>query len=269
MTKNTPTESPANDHPITDFLIRIQWNESERETISLDSSAKVGDVLRTFDVLSDISRPDEYIAHIKKFESNGNEYSLELEYSKEDNILLVEQYGQACGTSTISWNTERPKEVKAHWYPENGKYRPAYEGPAVAAKLVLHKSAKELEYVVVSRLKRDQGRFRAALLKETMICEITGESELRALEAAHIVPVSAHGKFDAKNGLLLRADIHTLFDRGLLHIGGDGAVTLDQDFLHKESNYLTEANTKGWKLTIETRQRVGLNLLARLNIPKS
>jgi predicted restriction endonuclease len=106
-------------------------------------------------------------------------------------------------------------------------------------------------------------------LKETMICEITGESELHALEAAHIVPVSAHGNFDAKNGLLLRADIHTLFDRGLLHIGGDGTVTLDQDFLHKESNYLTEANTKGWKLTMTTLQRVGENIVKRLDSTQS
>lgn len=270
MTQNTMLNSSETDNSITDFLIRIQWSETEKETISLDTSAKIGDVIYTFDVLSGIASPDKYVAYVKKFESNGSEHILELEYKEQDNIFLVKKYGQqTCGISTIQWNTEEPNAVKAFWCPADIEYQPAYKGYALRAKLVLRMSTKELEYVVVSRLKRDQSRFRAALLEKTVICEITGESELRALEAAHIVPVSAHGNFDAKNGLLLRADIHTLFDRGLLQIGGDGAVTLDQDFLHKESNYLTEANTKGWKLTSETLQRVGLNLVARLNTRKS
>ncbi|HET6546380.1 MAG TPA: HNH endonuclease [Rhodanobacteraceae bacterium] len=53
-------------------------------------------------------------------------------------------------------------------------------------------------------------------------CAITGESTLLALEAAHIVPYSEQeGVHDVRNGLLLRADFHRLFDAGLLSVAPD------------------------------------------------
>ena len=45
-------------------------------------------------------------------------------------------------------------------------------------------------------------------------CAITQERTLPALEAAHIRPYSDGGEHDARNGLLLRRDIHSLFDAG-------------------------------------------------------
>jgi len=44
-------------------------------------------------------------------------------------------------------------------------------------------------------------------------CAVTGERTLPVLEAAHVRPVSAGGPHDPRNGLLLRSDLHTLFDR--------------------------------------------------------
>jgi putative restriction endonuclease len=44
-------------------------------------------------------------------------------------------------------------------------------------------------------------------------CTVTGERTLPALEAAHIRPFAAHGQHDPRNGLLLRRDLHSLFDR--------------------------------------------------------
>lgn len=49
-------------------------------------------------------------------------------------------------------------------------------------------------------------------------CAITGERTLPALEAAHIVPYSQGGSHDASNGILLRRDIHSLFDTGYVTI---------------------------------------------------
>ena len=49
-------------------------------------------------------------------------------------------------------------------------------------------------------------------------CAITGESTLMALEAAHIIPYSEEGGHDVRNGLLLRADFHRLFDAGLVSV---------------------------------------------------
>jgi putative restriction endonuclease len=47
-------------------------------------------------------------------------------------------------------------------------------------------------------------------------CAITGDKIRPVLQAAHIRPVTAGGEHRVDNGLLLRSDVHTLFDRGYL-----------------------------------------------------
>jgi putative restriction endonuclease len=49
-------------------------------------------------------------------------------------------------------------------------------------------------------------------------CAITGERTLPALDAAHIRPYGEGGEHDARNGLLLRRDIHSLFDAGYVTV---------------------------------------------------
>lgn len=75
------------------------------------------------------------------------------------------------------------------------------------------------------KARRGQPKFRNALMKAYgSKCVITGCSEPDALEAAHIRSVRRKGRHSVKNGLLLRADIHTLFDRGLIDIDNDYTV---------------------------------------------
>lgn len=52
-------------------------------------------------------------------------------------------------------------------------------------------------------------------------CAVTQERTLPALEAAHIRPYSYGGEHDARNGLLLRRDIHSLFDAGYVTVTPD------------------------------------------------
>jgi len=56
-------------------------------------------------------------------------------------------------------------------------------------------------------------------------CAITGEKTLPVLEAAHIKPYSMEGPNDINNGILLRSDFHTLFDRGYITI--DKTLTVE------------------------------------------
>lgn len=49
-------------------------------------------------------------------------------------------------------------------------------------------------------------------------CAVTQERTLPALEAAHIRPYSAGGAHEVSNGLLLRRDIHSLFDAGYVTV---------------------------------------------------
>lgn len=49
-------------------------------------------------------------------------------------------------------------------------------------------------------------------------CAVTGNHIVPTLEAAHIRPVTQGGVYRVDNGLLLRSDVHTLFDRGYLGV---------------------------------------------------
>lgn len=67
--------------------------------------------------------------------------------------------------------------------------------------------------------RRGQRSFRAQLIYVyDGQCAVTGCSAIEALEAARIVPYRGEQTNVPQNGLLLRADIHTLFDLGLISI---------------------------------------------------
>jgi putative restriction endonuclease len=64
-----------------------------------------------------------------------------------------------------------------------------------------------------------QGSFRAVVLGAYhRRCAITGTHIPPVLQAAHIQPVDKGGEHRLDNGLLLRSDVHTMFDRGYLGI---------------------------------------------------
>ncbi|MBL8923673.1 MAG: HNH endonuclease [Myxococcaceae bacterium] len=65
-----------------------------------------------------------------------------------------------------------------------------------------------------------QGTFRVAVTAAyDGACAVSGEHSLPALDAAHIRPYSVEGgSHEVTNGLLLRADIHRLFDSGYVTI---------------------------------------------------
>lgn len=72
-----------------------------------------------------------------------------------------------------------------------------------------------------------QGAFRLTLTDAyRKRCALTGESTLPVLEAAHIVPFSDEGTHDIRNGLLLRADFHKLFDAGLVSVAPDLTIKI-------------------------------------------
>lgn len=72
---------------------------------------------------------------------------------------------------------------------------------------------------ILIRPRLGQGSFRV-LLTDTYQrrCAVTGEKALPVLEAAHIKPVAEEGTHQVSNGLLLRSDVHTLFDRGYVTV---------------------------------------------------
>lgn len=57
---------------------------------------------------------------------------------------------------------------------------------------------------------------------------MTGEKALPVLQAAHIRPVTKQGPHRVDNGLLLRSDIHTLFDQGYVTVTPEHRVLVSR-----------------------------------------
>jgi len=83
------------------------------------------------------------------------------------------------------------------------------------------------EYLTKVRL--GQGTFRILVTEAySRKCAITGERTLPVLEASHIKPFSLSGPNAINNGLLLRSDLHKLFDLGYLTITKDHRVEVSK-----------------------------------------
>ena len=69
------------------------------------------------------------------------------------------------------------------------------------------------------RVRVGQAKFRKALLyRQGLRCGFTGDAPHAVLDACHLYSFAAIGVHHEHGGLLLRRDIHTLFDRGQLAI---------------------------------------------------
>lgn len=70
-------------------------------------------------------------------------------------------------------------------------------------------------------------RLRADLLAEDGKCVMSGETMAEILEAAHIVPVKEGGEDSIENAIMLRTDVHRLYDHGMFRINPeDGKVNI-------------------------------------------
>lgn len=73
--------------------------------------------------------------------------------------------------------------------------------------------------LVEAAVREGQDRFRSALMDAYgSACAITGYNAVETLQAAHIYPYRGPATNRVSNGLLLRADIHVLFDRGAIAV---------------------------------------------------
>jgi putative restriction endonuclease len=94
-------------------------------------------------------------------------------------------------------------------------------------------------------------------------CAVSGEKTLPILDAAHIRPYGQGGEHDVQNGLLLRTDIHRLFDLGYVTVSGDGRFEvgrrLKEDFENGQHYY--EMHGKQLYLPSSPRQRPNIAAL--------
>lgn len=89
----------------------------------------------------------------------------------------------------------------------------------------------------------EQQEFRRKIAeRDGLRCAISGCEIAEILDAAHLLPRAHGGSDDPENGIILRADLHRLFDAGLLDLDIGGLTTIskviiDQDYqrFHEET----------------------------------
>ncbi len=110
-----------------------------------------------------------------------------------------------------------------------------YVGEPSELDLPISIDLRERELAIVA-LRRGQAAFRTKLMEAYCgCCCVTGCDVPAALEAAHIMPYRGRHSNIATNGLLLRSDVHSLFDQGLL--------ALDDNFKTLLAPNLTRSDT--------------------------
>jgi putative restriction endonuclease len=132
-----------------------------------------------------------------------------------------------------------PNIVRGKSYDlRQGLGRDLWEQVLGSRALVRHAAAERAEGPMFGdetlvRPRLGQGAFRV-LVTDTYRrrCAVTGERALPVLQAAHIRPVSEGGTHRLDNGLLLRSDVHALYDRGY--------VTVTPDFTFRASKRLKD-----------------------------
>lgn len=105
----------------------------------------------------------------------------------------------------LRWATEKLTDAKS-----TSSLREAVHGPMFADPSLL-------------RRRVGQGAFRVLVADAyERRCAVTGEKTLPVLEAAHIQPVARGGEHRIDNGILLRSDLHKLFDLGYVTVTANG-----------------------------------------------
>ena len=202
------------------------WGGLERIDINVDDPVEVDSTCQFFahnnswvqyQVDTEIERRDEHVVLYR------------IRYTAENNTHLLHPTGQyqqkgfTWGIHTlILQNNEASGESK--WTREN---YPEMDGPGWKLEQLIGEKRR----ITTTKLQREQDRFRKMLLATDHCCALTGETCEEALEAAHIVPVKYGGQEVLPNGILLRADLHLIFDAHHFDICPDtGQILIHQPY---------------------------------------
>jgi putative restriction endonuclease len=101
-----------------------------------------------------------------------------------------------------------------------------------------------------------QGTFRVSVTDAyERSCAVTAEHSLPALEAVHIRSYAKEGPHEVRNGILLRADLHRLFDKGYLTITPNHRLEVSARLRADYSNGRTYYPLHGYPLRLPAIER--------------
>lgn len=196
---------------------------------------------QTFGILNGAATLEEMRARIAKYRrANPNDRSdfvigcrvlTQPFFFGEDDWIPVQEFWSPGIQRYKTYTTDEGDGLKL-WeaVQERLEHRPLAAG--------LAEPASRFGEPVLIRPRLGQGAFRVLVTDlYHRRCAVTQERTLPALDAAHIRPFAAGGEHEASNGLLLRRDIHSLFDAGY--------VTVTQDYRFEVSRRIREDYENG------------------------
>ena len=223
---------------------RIRWRYAV-EYVPLKGIARATKKIETSECWSTVAGTPTvtYIVRVEAFSRHGTTNTLRLRYDRKDQRdqrVINADNDVSFGSSEITWDTSS-RYASAYWIEEGETKDGPNSGAAKSVKLLSNGSPfihLRKEVSVITKTRPGQQELRQLLLIRDRACVLSGETEQTALDAAHIVPVKAGGQEVQGNAILLRADLHRLFDKGLFcfDVSGRGSVIRCSKSLSK--NYI-------------------------------
>lgn len=156
-------------------------------------------------------------------------------YRSRHEIGWVDLQGRLSGDE-LRQLCEKPKSQLSFRVLRWGDFRRAIEATDASTSLDIVDTTRDLilggHSQTTARVRRGQPAFRAHLM-ETFgsVCAFTGPAPGEALEAAHLYSYAASGQHHKDGGLLLRRDLHRLFDLGLIAVNPENLTMSVHDDL--------------------------------------
>ncbi|MBO7059613.1 MAG: HNH endonuclease [Fibrobacter sp.] len=248
--------------------LQVKYNPDELIVVPLKvTQSKVGDSgeadFQTFwEVKGKVEEVPSY--HIK-WERKADFIEIVYEKNLNDKIEAYIETHKQSAPEGISYGkevyyVENDRISHILWYAEDDNGNVTYDSKKNTKKLMFREGFQQKRKKrTTEQVIRDQSAFRKNLLDLDRKCAISKISIPEVLQAAHIVAVKDGGFESVNNGILLRSDLHLLFDSDakILKIDSDGYVHVDKN---RVGNYQEYMQYDGVKIDNSVLERVRENL---------
>jgi len=196
--------------------VKIKWSRRQTEWLSLADLGSVPAKIESIDVWTD-NDVESRVPYSAKASSSRNRgvVTLCLTYEEAGQSNQLARSEGRWGKTVLKLNLSN-RSGTADWLDRDDSQWNVQGRPVEVLGLGKPVTKLRKEVSVIVKVRPKQRELRDALLASDERCALSGESERSAVEAAHIVPVKAGGCEVIENAILLRADLHRLFDAGAI-----------------------------------------------------
>lgn len=242
--------------------IRIEWLSGEVEYVPLnvEHPEEIREIPFTISIVPGGKKAQQLNTTSTESVNISGLWRISLQYEAKHNPDCQPSTDWCWGTSSIEVRAGASHGT-ARWKDDN---YPEHDGEVRWTRLN-EGLVGEKRRITTTAIQRKQKLFRQALLALDGHCALTGEKTVEALEAAHVIPVAHGGREVVENGILLRADLHHLYDAGCFRIDEQGCVT---DFEQCGTNYAEVLSSRRLPRAVYKRVGDALRRAAKCSLPR-